>query len=70
MAALSGLLGSTGSQIAYDYTVVHAYAGTFKGAALDFVQASKDVEYTELDHILSLKFEYVYGILGHDICCS
>lgn len=59
LAALSGLLGSTGSQIAYNYTVVHAYAGTLKGAALDFVQASEDVEYIELDRILSLEFEYV-----------
>ncbi|KDQ16734.1 hypothetical protein BOTBODRAFT_53824 [Botryobasidium botryosum FD-172 SS1] len=58
LAALASVLASTDSHIAYNYTtVLDGYAGTIKGAALDFVQSSKDVAHIEYDHIVQLSFK-------------
>lgn len=59
LAQLADHLGNTGSAVAYNYDIIHGYSATLKGSALDFVQSSKDVEYIELDNILSLTFELV-----------
>lgn len=62
LAQLANYLGESGSAISYDYDVIHGYSAMLKGPALDFVQSSKDVEYIELDSILTLIFEFVLAV--------
>ena len=46
LGKLAQVLGSADSHVAYDYDQgFNGYAGTLKGAALEFIRASKDVEY-------------------------
>ncbi|KDQ16733.1 hypothetical protein BOTBODRAFT_172839 [Botryobasidium botryosum FD-172 SS1] len=58
LAQLTSVLASSDSRIVYNYgAILGGYAGTIKGAALDFIQSSKDVEHIEYDHIVQLRFE-------------
>ncbi|KDQ08934.1 hypothetical protein BOTBODRAFT_148419, partial [Botryobasidium botryosum FD-172 SS1] len=46
LGKLAQILTTAESHVKYDYdSVFHGYAGTLKGAALEFIQSSKDVEY-------------------------
>ncbi|KDQ13718.1 hypothetical protein BOTBODRAFT_45130 [Botryobasidium botryosum FD-172 SS1] len=58
LSKLAQILGTADSHVAYDYdNVFHGYAGEIKGAALAFIQASKDVEYIYPDGIASINYE-------------
>ncbi|KDQ13719.1 hypothetical protein BOTBODRAFT_55960 [Botryobasidium botryosum FD-172 SS1] len=58
LGKLAQILGTADSHLAYDYdNVFHGYAGTIKGAALEFIQASKDVEYIVPDGIASINYD-------------
>ncbi|KDQ17699.1 hypothetical protein BOTBODRAFT_155761 [Botryobasidium botryosum FD-172 SS1] len=53
LSKLAQILATADSHVKYDYEAVfRGYAGTIKGAALEFIRASKDVEYIYPDHCL------------------
>ncbi|KDQ13665.1 hypothetical protein BOTBODRAFT_55912 [Botryobasidium botryosum FD-172 SS1] len=55
LGKLAQILTTAESHVKYDYdSVFHGYAGTLKGAALDFIRSSKDVEYIYPDQIVSI----------------